>query len=229
MNRMLAAAALAIALPGTAQAAYQINSHSFAPGSLTGNIQYTPTNLSMNVAMGRFKLNGTDLDNGQAVSFLTYCVDIFHTLQPAVFNLADASVVVPSATKQTQLLTILAQSDPLLAASSNKAETAAAIQLAIWEITNETSGSFSFSAGSFRSSGGNSNGARALAATYLDKIANGAWTAPTGQLKVLYAPNSQSQLLTTVPEPATWAMMIGGFGLVGGMARRRSVRGAVTA
>jgi hypothetical protein len=33
-----------------------------------------------------------------------------------------------------------------------------------------------------------------------------------------------------VPEPATWAMMIGGFGMVGGaMRRRRSVRTAVTA
>jgi hypothetical protein len=27
----------------------------------------------------------------------------------------------------------------------------------------------------------------------------------------------------TVPEPATWAMMIGGFGMVGGAMRRRRV------
>jgi hypothetical protein len=29
------------------------------------------------------------------------------------------------------------------------------------------------------------------------------------------------QLIPTVPEPATWAMMIAGFGGVGGMARQR--------
>jgi hypothetical protein len=30
--------------------------------------------------------------------------------------------------------------------------------------------------------------------------------------------------LTAVPEPATWAMMIMGFGLVGGVMRRRSMK-----
>ena len=34
--------------------------------------------------------------------------------------------------------------------------------------------------------------------------------------------------LNAVPEPATWAMMIAGFGLVGGAMRRRTVRTAVT-
>ena len=29
-----------------------------------------------------------------------------------------------------------------------------------------------------------------------------------------------------VPEPATWAMMIGGFGLIGSLARRRTLRPA---
>jgi PEP-CTERM motif len=28
--------------------------------------------------------------------------------------------------------------------------------------------------------------------------------------------------VTAVPEPASWAMMIGGFGLIGAAARRRS-------
>jgi hypothetical protein len=30
--------------------------------------------------------------------------------------------------------------------------------------------------------------------------------------------------IAAVPEPASWAMMIGGFGLIGGMMRRRSTR-----
>ncbi|ODU20530.1 MAG: hypothetical protein ABS87_10865 [Sphingomonas sp. SCN 67-18] len=34
--------------------------------------------------------------------------------------------------------------------------------------------------------------------------------------------------VSAVPEPATWAMMIGGFGLVGGVMRRRAVRTTVT-
>lgn len=35
--------------------------------------------------------------------------------------------------------------------------------------------------------------------------------------------------VTAVPEPASWAMMIGGFGLVGGAARTRSRKGAIAA
>ena len=35
--------------------------------------------------------------------------------------------------------------------------------------------------------------------------------------------------VAAVPEPASWAMMIGGFGLVGGAARSRSRKGAIAA
>ena len=221
LKPVLAAAALAVALPGSAEAAYQINGYNWAPGALTGTIKYTPTNLTLNVGMGRFNLTGTDLETGMAASFLTYCVDIFNTLQPAVFDFAAVSTLVPNANKQAQLLTLLGHADPLVATAANKAEAAAAVQLAVWEIVNESSGSYSFSGGTFRSSGGNSNGARALALTYLNNVTSGAWAAPGGQLKLLYAPNSQSQLLSAVPEPATWAMMIGGFALAGAAARRR--------
>ena len=51
----------------------------------------------------------------------------------------------------------------------------------------------------------------------------------TGQLKLLFAPNSQSQLISAVPEPASWAMMLSGFALVGGIVRRRTPRNTVTA
>ena len=222
IKSVIAAAALVAGLSTPAVAAYQINGYQWAPGALTGTIKYVPTNLSQNVGLGRFKLNGIDLDTGAATSFLTYCIDIFHNLQPATYDFATIATLVPSNTKQTQLLTLLGHADPLVATAANKAEAAAAVQLAVWEIANENSGAYSFATGSFRSSGGNSDGARALATSYLTKITSGAWAVPTGQLKLLYAPNSQSQLLTAVPEPATWAMMLGGFALIGGMARRRS-------
>lgn len=44
-----------------------------------------------------------------------------------------------------------------------------------------------------------------------------------------YGSYIDSITLSAVPEPATWAMMIGGFGLVGGMMRRRPVRNLATA
>lgn len=42
-----------------------------------------------------------------------------------------------------------------------------------------------------------------------------------------FYPGVVTYSLNAVPEPATWAMMVGGFGMLGGMARRR-VRTAVT-
>jgi hypothetical protein len=224
MRSLLAAAVLAAAVPSGAQAAaYTITGYSFAPGSLTGNIKYTPTNLSLNVGIGRLNLTGTEQGSGDTASFLTYCIDIFHTLTvPATFDVLPIGALIPDATKQTRLLTLIGNANAVIAHASNKTEATAAIQLATWEIVNENTGSYGFATGTFRSSGGNSDGARALAMTYLNGITSGAWGTPqSGSLKLFHSATSQSQVLTAVPEPATWAMMIAGFGLVGGVARRR--------
>ena len=222
----IAAALLAGSVSTGAEAAYLINGYSWSPGALTGNIKYTPTGLNLNVGLGRVKLTGTETPSGDLASFLTYCVDIFHTLQPALFDFASVSTLVPNPAKQTQLLTLLAHADPLIAAATpaNKNQAAAAVQLAVWEIVNESTASYDYAGGTFRSTGGNSDGARALATTYLGKITSGAWAAPNGQLKLLYSATSQSQVLAAIPEPATWAMMIGGFGLIGAAARSRRAR-----
>jgi len=52
-----------------------------------------------------------------------------------------------------------------------------------------------------------------------------------GTLDARNASNSASDHLATnaVPEPASWALMIGGFGLIGGMLRRRRGRRIATA
>ncbi|MFD1610559.1 PEPxxWA-CTERM sorting domain-containing protein [Sphingomonas tabacisoli] len=218
------AIAAASAMPAAAQAAYQIDHYAFAPGALVGTVQYTPTGLNVNAGIGRLNLTGTETPGGAAASFLTYCVDIFHDLTiPATFDFAPVSTLIPDATKQSQLLTLMTQSDALLANASDKTTVSAAIQLATWEIVNETSGSYGFATGTFRSTGGNSDAARSLAQTYLNQITTGAWQpSPTGTLRLLYSATSQSQIIAGVPEPATWAMMIGGFGLVGAAARRRA-------
>jgi hypothetical protein len=67
---------------------------------------------------------------------------------------------------------------------------------------------------------------------------NGAWfDAPDGYKLTLTSADGQfdywnaagpNPFTTAVPEPASWAMMIAGFGLAGAAARRRaSVRGAI--
>lgn len=48
-------------------------------------------------------------------------------------------------------------------------------------------------------------------------------TPHTGSIVYTLGGNSGYQLLGNVPEPATWAMMVAGFGMVGFATRRRSV------
>lgn len=77
-----------------------------------------------------------------------------------------------------------------------------------------------FSGGYNGSFGGNAGGDRGY-------VINGVYT-PTENNFVLAA-RFRGLTPGAVPEPSTWAMMIGGFGLVGGMARRRSARQTATA
>ncbi|MBA3895889.1 MAG: PEPxxWA-CTERM sorting domain-containing protein [Sphingomonadaceae bacterium] len=57
----------------------------------------------------------------------------------------------------------------------------------------------------------------------------GTWQPASGKaVNLLYAPNNQSQIfITAVPEPASWAMMIAGFGMAGVALRRRRALAAV--
>lgn len=224
----LAAAVAALSVPSTAEAAYTITGYTFAPGaSITGNIQYTPTNLNLNVGIGRLNLTGKDQNNASA-SFLTFCVDIFHTLTvPAQFDFKPTSTLITDATKVSRLTTLVGMSNLLINQASDKATTSAALQLAAWEIVNENTATYGFNTGTFRSSGGNSDAARTLAMTYLNNITTNKWQGPNGTLKLFYSANSQSQVLSAVPEPATWAMMIGGFGVVGASMRRKRLAGTV--
>jgi len=51
----------------------------------------------------------------------------------------------------------------------------------------------------------------------------------TGLMVVMYGTADNAHLATaSVPEPATWAMMIAGFGLVGASMRRRQIRRAIS-
>ncbi|OAN66140.1 PEPxxWA-CTERM sorting domain-containing protein [Sphingomonas sp. TDK1] len=227
MRTALMAAALAFGAmaPAAADAAVVITGVDSNPGILMADMMvYTPGNfLGAWPGMGRFLLSGTE--GGKAVSFLSYCIDPFKPVGEGAYERAGIGSVLGDPTRQQQMLTLLTHSDLLLAAEtdlSGKQTISAATQLAVWEILTE-SGKYDTTAGDFYTYGGNSNDARSLANSYLTQVTSGGWAPIAGQqLQVLYSPTQQSQVfLTAVPEPASWAMMIGGFAFVGGMLRRR--------
>jgi len=67
------------------------------------------------------------------------------------------------------------------------------------------------------------DGQSSLSASDLDFEGASGFSTPFGTARVVQASNLTLRTTGTVPEPASWAMMVGGFGLLGaGMRRRRT-------
>lgn len=249
MKRIFAAAVLASAafVATPAAASVTISSISGNPGFQTGQVIYTPGGIggsasttSANLYIGRIRLAGIDNSSMAAVTFDAYCIDIFNRLQNGTFDLQAFSL--PDAVKQGQVETLLGYTATFIdnaATTAQKKTISAAIQMAVWEIVNEAgTAGYSLDKGLFQvgSSYGTvvSSGSRTLAQDYLDDLPN--WATPTGygftMMTAINPANNQRQVfLAAVPEPSAWALMILGFGLVGGALRKngRSRRRAAIA
>lgn len=230
LGLLLAGMAGMLTMVGSADAAVVITNVALdSPGGVNGTITYTPTNPDyvVNAGIGRLKLT---TNTGETL--LSYCIDIFHSLTTGSFSAASAATSL-SATKLAQISAVISNGEALV----TSADRSAAEQMAIWEIVNEGSGTFNLSSGDLLISNTSTN-AVSLANTYLSNVKNGTWAAnPALSLAVLTGTNNQTQLvwgttanrvLGAVPEPATWAMMLVGFGAIGATLRsRRPARNAL--
>ncbi|MBJ7308911.1 PEP-CTERM sorting domain-containing protein [Rugamonas sp. CCM 8940] len=102
-------------------------------------------------------------------------------------------------------------------AGVDSADKSAAFQLAVWEIEYESGGGgYSLSSGVFTETGNST--ARGIAEGWLGDLG----TLNTVQVQVLASPTNQDFLLVrAVPEPSSYAMLIGGLGLLAFTARRQ--------
>ncbi|WP_225883417.1 PEPxxWA-CTERM sorting domain-containing protein [Sphingomonas aliaeris] len=236
---MIAAATFAAALTSNIGHAETINvtNWSWNPGLVVGDIRNltpaAPDYLALNnLGIGRFELTGTSSFN-MPVDLFSYCIDLYTPMSTGTYTYVTGSTLIPDAARRDLLGTLLSNSAGLLAgASGNQAKViSAATQMAVWEIVyesattpfNVTGGDFRV--GNFQTGPGDTNMAatQSLANTYLSNTTNGQWQSAAGsQLKYLFGNNArQSQVyVAAVPEPATWGMMILGFGLLGGLLRR---------
>jgi len=231
-------ALVAACIPAAASASIKITAISGSPSYETGKVIYTPGGIGGNAGttsaqlyIGRNHMTGVDLATNAAVAFDAYCIDIFHWLQKGTFDIQTFTLA--NSTKADQLKKLLGHTDGYIAAATTaaaKQDTAAAIQMAVWEIVNEAgTGGYSLGDGLFRIGtdyGSVLPNARGMAQGYLNALDG--WAMPTGKaFKMMTAVNpvsNQRQIFMTtapVPEPAAWAMLIAGFGVVGGALRRR--------
>ncbi|MBB5686423.1 PEPxxWA-CTERM sorting domain-containing protein [Sphingobium boeckii] len=118
--------------------------------------------------------------------------------------------------------------------ATNYARYGAALQNAFWEITDETApgASLDLASGNFGVFSGRFDAERdQLSSDWLANVRDGTWT-DNGGVNYFYADSGSNQdhlwvSTAAVPEPATWAMMITGFGFIGSGMRRRSAKMAI--
>ncbi|HRD91055.1 MAG TPA: PEP-CTERM sorting domain-containing protein [Accumulibacter sp.] len=157
-------------------------------------------------------------------AFVTFCTELteqfsFNPLPAAPYVYSIVSGVSAwGATKSNALDKVLsyakAQNWP------NSADTSAAVQAAVWEVLYETTGSYSFGAGTFTAS---SSGATQTALNNFNWATVGTTSVSVHADQLSNKSEKLQDFLVTtpVPEPESYAMMLAGLSLVGAIARRR--------
>jgi hypothetical protein len=158
-------------------------------------------------------------------SFTTYCTDL---LQPFSFGTlyTDYTTVDGVAAWGAQKSADLDRAFSAFAAAGAplSASTSAVAQAIVWEILNETGPTYDLSSGSFAATSGD-----ATAQSYFTNsaaiFAVIAATPITVHASQLYSRSEQDfVVLTPVPEPSTYALMLAGLAGIGFVARRRTQR-----
>ena len=215
--RIAAVAALAIAAPALAVTDVHIDSAGiYAPGhvGVIGGPQ--PTELSAEIRFTANKPGGPTFD------LLGFCVDLYHNIYVNIGSqlatsldyhrgqlLTDSNGNALTSTQAREIGGLAALGFNISAGDPDRDAKLAAVQQAIWTIE--------YPALTFDGSIG-LPGQQGYAEAYLA-------AAPTlkGQARAFYANDGSTQgfVVAGVPEPASWALMLAGFAIVGLGARRR--------
>ena len=208
---LLAAAIVAFAPHAKADTVVFSN---FAHSSETVTVTLSGVNPALNlfVPAGGFL---TTLNGGP--SFESYCVDLYQNI---AFNTPYNDYTPPGTSHAfinpnayLDLGRLFANVGPVFDSIHE-----AAFQIAVWEIAYENGPGYDLTLGAATFSGGTaaSSGALGIASTWLSTLGNG-----TGSIvKVLESPGHQD-VITAVPEPETYLLMLVGMAGLGFVAKRR--------
>jgi hypothetical protein len=180
-------------------------------GSVFGFETFTiATEANRQVSAGSLKFDTA----GPAGSFASYCVelgqftsDVFKT-----YTLASFSPAVGNG---------LAHLYQVAGGSPGNKPDSAAFQAAVWEIVFETSGSYALGSGTFQGSFA-SNPITTQANTWLTAVNNFQGTTLYSAQQYVNRGQQDYLVITSVPEPESYALLLAGLGLIGTIARRRS-------
>lgn len=245
--RGLTAAALAVAALFAAQpaAADIIELNNFWAGSGNVTIDFTGVNwhdgstvtgLHESGGSGGFKTYDLTTDPTRQNAFESWCVDIFDNfsfiidatdiLKPANVALAGSTATLAtvfSSKAATDLGRLYTDHHADIDSTSSSANNEAAFQLAVWEIVNDRSGTYSLTSGDFRATGTGS----ATANTWLSELSVASTSLYTADIWTVQSARPEGfgaqdvAVFRRVPEPATYALVLTGLGLLGFTSRRK--------
>ena len=185
----------------------------------------------------RFDLSGNYVASDALFATQSFCFDVtkglFDTAPDNRFEIMSLSAFSSNVARQNQVAALLINTQALIdgASSTNDRNLAAvATGMAIWEILYEA-GTTGYLVSDIWGDNGDGNfftygdfvPYQATANQYLAKVESGVWTGNTARIRTLVSVtgNAQNQLfIAAIPEPASWAIMVLGFGLIGSFMRR---------
>ncbi|HEV2595235.1 MAG TPA: PEPxxWA-CTERM sorting domain-containing protein [Sphingomicrobium sp.] len=191
-----------------------------SPSPVTASIHLVSPSISYSsVYVSPQYLNGT-LDN-KAVQLFGYCVDILHESGPGTFNVVSLLDYLGGNTaKYNQFAALIAAAG----GPANK-DADAATQAAVWDLMYDN-GPYDVASGNFWINNVQNDPSLISSANSLLAQAVTNAGAAGSDLQLFVAENSSRQDMlfwttSAVPEPASWAMMLVGFGIMGAAMRSR--------
>lgn len=218
-----AAVAVAFALPAAA-APFEVSQQGSNVFGGNGNLGTTVTwtGGTTGTTAGGFALSATELGG----DFVAWCLDIGHTLDlPGDYSITTtpfAHSTIPGTTLAALQKLVNTAYTSVLAGLGNSA-ISAGFQLALWEILDETSGSYDVKTGSTTVSNGASSAVVLAANGFLANLEG----PQTGNYKLTYLQSEEGRVgqslvtISPVPVPAAGLLLFGALGGLGMVARRR--------
>lgn len=216
ISAIAAAAPAAFAVSGSTTLTFDA-----APGYYTSTPSMTENKvkiagMSYSATADELGLAGPGVGN----SFAAYCLDWTVPLNlPGAYNFADTTL-----DSVARLFAVTGFNGQKWATDGVVTNTQqAALQLAIWEVSKDSLSSFNLDSGVFSLTTVASS-TKALANQYLTQAAALTTGSYYSQVRVFYSSEAtKSQpLVTTVPEPSTYAMLAACLGVIGLVMRRKS-------